>query len=91
MSSKCFNPLQTNTQSPNMTHKTDQQSDNALTAHKVSDVVFHAKPRTNSFLWTGSALARLIISPATGEYVDPLHATHAGKHTCTESIYYTQL
>lgn len=49
--------------------------DNALTAHKVSEVVFQAKPRTKSFRRAGSALATLLISSAIKGYWDPLQAT----------------
>lgn len=46
-----------------------------LTEHKVSDVVFQAKPRTKSFRCTGSVLATPLISSAIEGYWDPLHAT----------------
>lgn len=55
--------------------KHKQHSSNTLTAHKVSEVVFQAKPRTKSFRWTGSALATLLISSAIEGYWDPLQAT----------------
>lgn len=64
-------------------------SSNSLTAHKVSDVVFHAKPRTKSFRRAGSALATLLISSAIEGYWDPLHARtckQGNKHTHTMSI-----
>lgn len=58
--------------------KTQTAISNALTAHKVSEVVFQAKPRTKSFRCTGSELAILLISSAIEGYWDPLYAS-----TCT--------
>lgn len=52
----------------------------ALTAHKVSVVVFQAKPRTKSFRFAGSALATLLISSAIEGYWHPLHF-----HTCKQA------
>lgn len=57
---------------------------NALTARKVSEVVFQAKPRTKSFRCTGSALAILLISSAIEGYWDPLYAS-----TCKQTHMHT--
>lgn len=56
-------------------HDTLNTITNALTARKVSELVFHAKPRTKSFRWAGSALAILFISSAIEGYWDPLYAS----------------
>lgn len=48
---------------------------NTLTSHKVSEVVFQAKPRTKSFRCTGSALATPLISSAIEGYWEPLYAS----------------
>lgn len=64
----------THTTSP-IPYKAQSTVSSTLTAHKVSDVVFQAKPRTKSFRWTGSELATLLISSAIEGYWDPLHAT----------------
>lgn len=60
------------------THRSTKTSiDNALTAYKVSVVVFQAKPRTNSFRFAGSALATLLISSEIEGYWHPLHDKQA--------------
>lgn len=59
----------------NNMHNTLNTIINTLTARKVSEVIFHAKPRTKSFRLAGSALAILFISSAIEGYWDPLYAT----------------
>jgi hypothetical protein len=70
------------------TQKRHSATSNALTAHKVSEVVFQAKPRTKSFRWTGSALARPLISSAIEGYWDPLYASTC-KQTHMHSVNHT--
>lgn len=57
-----------------LSKRTQDACPQSLTAHKVSEVVFHAKPRTKSFRRAGSALATLLISSAIEGYWNPLHA-----------------